>query len=432
MLDWIGGAMAPWHAPVLAVAAAVYAAFAVLHQYVTPSPVAAVMTPLALATAALCVALGLGVDRMPQALRDRLFFAVAGLIWLNSATHLALDTQAHHTTNLAVAVLACAIFLIRLEEFAIATTACVAAFAAVAASAPPGQDWVHFGVHLFECLAVATVLFFIKRGVCLAASRAQRAETSLRQAAEANAVSAERSNAAKSMFLANMSHELRTPLNAIIGYSDILRMSPMPTPKVQEYASHVNKSGVYLLDMINQVLDLTQNGTALPETTLGFADIWDKILEECRQSAEAQSIRLEANAPVDSVQITGDPRRLKSAIVQLVSNGIKFTPPLGKVCVTAQVTRAGGLEIRVDDEGIGIAPQDLERVFEPFYQADSDYAKRYQGMGLGLALARQYARAHGGDAVVTSVLGQGTTARILLPASRVKVLESPAIIATAS
>jgi signal transduction histidine kinase len=432
MIAWIEAAVAPWYATALAVTAALYLAFAVLHQFATPPDVAAIMVPLALATAAAATAFGLLLDRIGPAWRARTFFAIAILIWLNSAAHLMLDRQALHVTNLAVAVLACAIFLIRIEEFATVAVASVATFAAAAFTATPGQAWLHFGVHLLECLVAATVLFVMKRGICLAASKSQRAENRLRIAAEANALRAERSNAAKSTFLANMSHELRTPLNAVIGFSDLLRNGAATGPKAKEYAGHVHESGVYLLELINQVLDLTQHEAALNESSFGFAAFWDSVVNESRESAEARSIRFEASTGLDGIQIIGDFKRLKSAALQLAANGIKFTPPLGKVALSARLTHSGELEIVVDDEGIGISQQDLERVFEPFYQADSDYAKRYQGMGLGLALVRQYARAHGGEADLSSHLGKGTSARLRLPAARVKVLENPAIIAAAS
>lgn len=432
MIAWMESAVAPWHAVALLTAAAVYTAFGILHDAVTPPDVGAIMTPLALATAATAAILGLLLDQLGSALRARVLFAIALMILANSAAHLLLELQPHHATNLAVAILACAIFLIRIEEFVCAAAACAAAFAIAFLIAPPGQAWLHFGVHLAECLIVATILFFMKRGICLAASNARRSETALRVTAEENALRAERSNAAKSMFLANMSHELRTPLNAIIGFSDILRISAPPPAKVQDYADHVHKSGLYLLDLINQVLDLTQGETGLNETTFDFSGLWDTIILECRENAQARSIRLEAGAGLPGLQVTVDPRRIKAAIVQLACNGIKFTPPLGKVALSARITAAGDLQIVVEDDGIGIDRADLERVFDPFYQAESDYAKRYQGMGLGLALVRQYARSHGGDARLSSELGHGTTAVLTLPSQRVRMRENIVRLAAAS
>lgn len=432
MVAWIEAAMAPWHATILAITALMYACFAILHAIATPPSVSVVMIPIALASATFATAVGLALDWLKPRTRARVLFAVAITISVNSAAHLLLDQQAHHATNLAVAILACAIFLIRIEEFVTVVAACVATFVVAAAFVAHGPAWIHFGVHMFECFAVAAVLFGMKRRICLSASRAQAAEKQLRLAAEHNAMRAERSNVAKSTFLSNMSHELRTPLNAIIGFSDILRMRTLPAPKVKDYADHVHKSGAYLLDMINQVLDLTQDDSPLAETRFDFAGFWDTTLLQVRELADAQSIRLEIAPALYGLRVTGDPRRIKAAIVQLSSNAIKFTPPLGRVSLSARMTASGDLEIVIEDQGIGIVEHDLERVFEPFYQADSDYAKRYQGMGLGLALVRQYARAHGGDVWLTSAVGKGTTARFSLPASRIEVLAKPAILAAAS
>jgi signal transduction histidine kinase len=433
MLVWIETAVAAWQRPVLGLAAVVYAAFACLHYFATPPHIAAVMAPLAGLTSALAIALYVGLAYLPSVLKVRAFFAVGLMIAVNSCAHLLLELRPELSTNVAVAILAGAMFLIRIEEFLAVAAACVAAFAAAVAAAPAEPGWFHFGVHLAECFVVAAVLFTIKRGICRAAATARDAERDMREEAEraaaeagrqaliaqANAVRAERLHAAKSEFLANMSHELRTPLNAIIGFSDLQRSLGPASPKAHEYADYIHKSGVYLLDLINHVLDLSNGAQGLVETRFSLAEMLAALVNKHRDDAENRSIRLElADAPAN-IEITGDPKRISVILDHLVSNGLKFTPALGKVRLSTAVTACGGLEITVEDDGIGIAEAELERVFEPFYQADSDYAKRYQGMGLGLALARQYARAHGGDVTLTSVPGQGVCVRLSLPAVRV-------------
>jgi signal transduction histidine kinase len=433
MIAWTDGLLASWRKPALLTGAGVYAVFAVLHLAVAEPAVWQVMTPVALATALGALALGVSVQAMPERFARHAFFALGMAIVGNAGVHLAADPVPHQATNLAVALILGSLFLIRRAEFAALSAAALGAFAMVWSGNPGHAAWVHFAIHLGECMTVAAVLFTAKRAVlrtgqqASAAGHAERAAATLaaeearRQAgiAQQSARRAEQASAAKSEFLANMSHELRTPLNAIIGFSDLLRHGAAGTPKAPEYAEYVHKSGVYLLDLIEQVLDLTQAGAAMTETVQPVRDCFGPALEAAAAQAKEKGVRLAAE-PWPDATIRGDARKLAKAFECLVSNAIKFTPALGSVSVAAAI-EDGAFVMRVRDDGIGIPPQTLERVFEPFAQADSDYAKRYQGMGLGLPLARNFARAHDGDVTLASALGQGTEACLTLPAARTAV-----------
>ncbi|MBX3479901.1 MAG: HAMP domain-containing histidine kinase [Caulobacter sp.] len=222
----------------------------------------------------------------------------------------------------------------------------------------------------------------------------------------------------KSRFLANMSHELRTPLNAIMGFSDIMRarlFGPMPD-KYGEYSQLIHEAGAHLLDLINDVLDMSKieaDRFELFREPFDAREAVSAALRLLRLQADAATIQLRGILPARALEIDADRRALKQIVLNLVSNALKFTPKGGAITVTAQGYE-GVFELVVTDTGVGISPEDLERLGRPYEQAgDSD--RRAMGTGLGLSLVRSFAELHGGEMAIESTLGQGTSVTIRLP-----------------
>ncbi|HYB40545.1 MAG TPA: ATP-binding protein, partial [Candidatus Methylomirabilis sp.] len=223
----------------------------------------------------------------------------------------------------------------------------------------------------------------------------------------------------KSEFLANMSHELRTPLNAVIGFSEVLldRMFGEINDKQAEYLQDILSSGRHLLSLINDILDLSKIEAGRMELELDAFDLptaLDNALTLVKERALRHGIALGLTVDPQVGRIVADERKVKQVLLNLLSNAVKFTPEGGRVAVS--VTRAnGGIEISVSDTGIGIAPEDQEAIFEEFRQVGTDYARKREGTGLGLALAKRLVELHGGRIWVKSELGKGSTFIISLP-----------------
>jgi signal transduction histidine kinase len=234
---------------------------------------------------------------------------------------------------------------------------------------------------------------------------------------------AEASNQAKSRFLATMSHELRTPLHAVIGFSDaLLREAANPSgDRIAEFAQQINDSGRQLLGLINIILDVARIESGRFDLASDKVDVGRLVRLCARQSdaaAHAAEITLATEVSDDLPQIRADERRLQQVLNHLLSNAVKFTDAGGTVSVGASLGADGRLALFVRDTGIGIPEADLDRVFEPFIQLDSSLARRFQGAGLGLYVSRAFVTGHGGELVLRSAPGQGTTAEIRLPADR--------------
>ena len=224
---------------------------------------------------------------------------------------------------------------------------------------------------------------------------------------------------AKSDFLASMSHELRTPLSAILGFSDLMRDEPRDgdTARVPvEWIEHVHRGGEHLLALINDVLDLAKVEAGRLDLSFEPIDLQTAVAESVnglRPLAERKSLTVESN--VAPVTLVADRGRLRQIMYNLLSNAIKFTPAEGKITVAGSVTE-GRLHLSVSDTGVGIAAGDLGTVFEEFRQV-GDLAERQEGTGLGLALSRRLAEAHGGRIELESTVGVGSTFTVVLPLS---------------
>ncbi len=258
------------------------------------------------------------------------------------------------------------------------------------------------------------------RGVCRDVTVTQEAQRRIEAAMETS----EKANAAKSQFLAVISHELRTPINAIVGFSELLARDTEGKLKLssrREFAETILESSRHLQTLINDLLDVTRierGSFALQNQQIDAAELVEVAIKLCREQAEKSNVNIVARL-MDGVFIVCDVTRLKQVIINLLANAIKFSSDGSFVNIDMQRGSAGQLMLTIKDGGIGIASLDIERVFDPFVQADSGLARRYGGAGLGLPIARRIARLHDGDVTLDSSVGAGTTANLMLPQNRV-------------
>ncbi len=248
----------------------------------------------------------------------------------------------------------------------------------------------------------------------------KQAEQELRDTKEM----AELASRAKSDFLATMSHELRTPLNAIIGFSDILKDSlfgPL-SERYRSYAKDIHNSGLHLLELINDILDLSKAEAGRIELHLEPIDLRATIergISMIRHRAEQGGVKLRSDLPADLPWLEADQLRLKQILINLLTNAVKFSPP-GSTVTASAALEEGRLRVAVTDQGIGMAAEDIPRALEPFVQIDSALARTRQreGTGLGLPLSQRLAHMHGADFVVDSELDRGTTVTLRFPPER--------------
>ena len=245
----------------------------------------------------------------------------------------------------------------------------------------------------------------------------------------------------KSEFLANMSHELRTPLNSIIGFAELLTgqgFGPL-TERQARYLGHIHNSGKHLLQLINDILDLSKveaGKFVLQLHPLPVAQTLEEILVVARGLANIKSQEIHADIAPNLPPLTADPVRFKQILFNLLSNAAKFTPEQGRIMLGARQVSGGvgepatdamgqrggdgergpWLEVQVTDTGIGIKAEDLPRLFQEFVQLDAAMGKRDEGTGLGLALTKRLVELHGGRIWAGSGgEGRGTTFTVLLP-----------------
>ncbi|MET3844938.1 ATP-binding protein [Bradyrhizobium sp. OAE829] len=240
------------------------------------------------------------------------------------------------------------------------------------------------------------------------------------QALELARTAAERADASKTRFLATMSHELRTPLNAIIGFSEMIVQEDLlmiDAARRKEYAQLINDSGQHLLSVVNGILDMSKmesgNFEISPEPFAPRA----ALLHCCNLlalKARENGVDLVTRAPEDLPMMTGDPRAFKQIVLNLVANAVKFTERGGNVTVSAAV-EGSRLMLRVTDTGVGIAPDDLKRIGDPFFQAGKTYQRKHEGTGLGLSIVKGLVGLHHGEVSVQSKVDEGTTVTVVLP-----------------
>jgi len=264
---------------------------------------------------------------------------------------------------------------------------------------------------------IATIVDLRKSQQTLEVQTAELADLAQKYAEEKTR--AEDANAAKSKFLANMSHELRTPLNAIIGFSEIMEAAmfgPLGAEKYTEYSRDIRESGEYLLDVINDVLDMSKieaGGIRLAPEVVEL----EPILADCMRvvSTRAGEKHVALTEQVEpEILLNADRRAVKQIALNLLSNAVKFTPDGGAVTARGRL-RGGLVTIAIEDNGIGIPKDALRKLGRPFEQVESQLTKRHQGSGLGLAIAKSLAEMHGGAMRIRSTLGKGTMVVVRLP-----------------
>ncbi len=250
--------------------------------------------------------------------------------------------------------------------------------------------------------------------------RAREDAESARTYADVARSNAERANQAKGRFLAVMSHELRTPLNAIGGYAELIEMGirgPVTPTQVKDL-KRIQLSKRHLLGLINEVLDYAKLETA----TLDYAsepvlarDVVETAETLVAPQARAKKITLTVEPCPPGLAVRADSEKVKQILVNLLSNAVKFTDRRGTVRVSCAAQDDERIAFIVKDDGIGIEDHQFEHIFEPFVQIRADVARTQEGTGLGLAISRELARAMGGDLMVESVFGRGSTFTLTLP-----------------
>ena len=250
----------------------------------------------------------------------------------------------------------------------------------------------------------------------------KRVERELRVAKDA----AESANQAKSEFLAHMSHELKTPLNAIMGFAELMKsqvLGPLGNERYREYCSDIFASGGHLLSLVNDILELAklEAGQAqLSESDVNLGATIEAVLEQLRSSAERGKLDIAMRLPPDLPLMRGDAGKLRQIFVNLVSNAIKFTPEGGRVSVGCSMAPDRGLRVEVADTGAGIPADVLARIQHPFGHPNAERTRRKSGSGLGLPLAIELVKLHGGRCDIASRVGEGTQVVIVFPPERVR------------
>ncbi|MCA3263977.1 MAG: hypothetical protein ING44_18690 [Telmatospirillum sp.] len=278
--------------------------------------------------------------------------------------------------------------------------------------------------------AVVATLLLIGFGVLIrrrenAMLVARVADAQILAAANAAKAAAEDVSRNKSAFLAQMSHEIRTPLNAILGFSEMISGDELKrgvADKYRDYANDINFSAQHLLAVINQLLDMAKVEAGkweLDETTFTAADLVEATVRLVASRAAAANVAIDASDVDASITLKGDERTLRQVLLNLAVNAVKHAGEDRRITLHATRASDGGAILSVADNGAGMAPEDAARVLNPFETVGDDRARKRESTGLGLPLARLFAKLHGGRLTLESALGKGTTARLVMPDARV-------------
>ncbi len=296
-------------------------------------------------------------------------------------------------------------------------------------SARPGAGYILLILALVLAVVVVGVM---ARKLLRKAGQADAALANLAQLArdlEAARRQAEAANRAKSSFLASMSHELRTPLNAVIGFADIMHQrlfGPLGNPRYEEYVASIQQSGQHLLSLINDILDMSRIEAGrfeLHEERLEIDDVVRDCLALVDVQARGKGVTVRRGKRHDGVELWGDDRALRQMLLNLLSNGVKFTSQGGEVSIEYGTNPDGWFEIVVRDSGIGMNETEVNRAFEPFARSGNQMVRQqFTGTGLGLPITRRLIELHGGRIQVVSRLGEGTGVTLRFPPERVSKL----------
>ncbi len=236
---------------------------------------------------------------------------------------------------------------------------------------------------------------------------------------------AEQANAAKSNFLAAMSHDLRTPLNAIVGFSEIMQervFGPLGDRHYEEYADDIHNSGMLLVNLINDILDLSKieaNKYTIEDEPIEILTLVKESIVQNRVGLRAKTQEIRTQIDPELPRLRADRRAMLQVLNNLISNSIKFSPEGCQILVVAEIDETGGYVVSVSDNGCGIAPQDIKTIAEPFTQAKAHQARTDEGSGLGLYLVDSLMKLHGGSMSIDSELDVGTTVNLRFPSERV-------------
>ncbi len=263
---------------------------------------------------------------------------------------------------------------------------------------------------------VIPIFLIVRSDIALRATEVQ-----LREAL----IYAETANRTKTAFLANMSHELRTPLNAILGFSEMTAQQafgPLGNERYVEYAEHIHESGQHLLELINDILDVSTieaGKLELHDDEVDITTITEASLYLIKPRAEAGQVNLSYSIVDHLPSLRADRRRVKQIVLNLLSNAVKFTPAGGRVSLGAKINREGGLSFTVADTGIGMDEDGIAKALSEFGQVGIDDSSTTEGTGLGLPLTKRLVEAHGGTLDIESAPKKGTTVTVHFPAERV-------------
>ena len=239
-------------------------------------------------------------------------------------------------------------------------------------------------------------------------------------------IKAEAADRAKTEFLANTSHELRTPLNAVIGFAEILEnesLGPIGVPEYREFVHDILQSGRHLLGIINDILDMSriESGTLeIEEEPIDINELFATSIQSAADQAEEAGVTVSSTTTDGLPRLFADVRLTRRMLNNLMSNAVKFTPEGGRVELSATCAEGKPIVIAVRDTGIGIAPEHIPLILQPFGQVDSSLSRQYEGTGLGLALTKSMVELHGGRLEVESQKDAGTTVTLIFPIERVR------------